>query len=653
MTSVGRDSRFFTLIWVSRLAILILMVAVSLLLDAAGTSNHRTDVRQQWQNELDEVSLNLQSTIIQNIQTVWGLAANVAVEPDIDDERFRDLASVIFQLAPQLRNIGLAPDFVIRHIFPLEGNEAALGLDLSQGSLPPAQLELLFETRQAVFSGPINLVQGGQGLAGRIPVYERDSGEFWGVVSVILDLERMYQTAGILPLKEGISFALSSSDDPQSQSGIFLGDASTDWQDPVAATVNMPGIRWTLFAEPAQGWPDHPEAPLLTRGLLIAMVLVITGVTFWLTSLMLRDREMQRRFWGLFEQAPIGIALYSKHRKTLLRSIRTFEQSFGNLASSLQFFERGFDQHGQPIPSGLGIQQRLENEVSFSGVEGYLPGPDQTLKPMMLQGLRLETHNSESVVWMITEDISEQKKADRLKNEFVSTVSHELRTPLTSISGSLGLLANNAVGQLPEKASQLANIAYRNSRQLALLINDLLDVEKLAAGKMPFVVDKYPLRQLIRECVENMEPYALDRDVRIHLGQLADVQVEVDQHRFHQAATNLLSNAIKFSPRNARVDIYTEAPEANEAHEKRVRLCIRDHGEGIAPEFQDRIFQKFSQADGSDRRASGGTGLGLAITRELMQNMKGTVDYSSTPGEGAVFWLELPLSHVAVEQALN
>ena len=136
MKTANRDSWFFILIWASRMAILVLMVTVSLLLDAASTSQHRTDVRQQWQTDLDDLSLNLQGTIIQNIQTVWGLAANVSVEPDIDDEGFRELASVIFQLAPELKNIGLAPDYVIRHIYPLEGNEAALGLDLSKGSLP-------------------------------------------------------------------------------------------------------------------------------------------------------------------------------------------------------------------------------------------------------------------------------------------------------------------------------------------------------------------------------------------------------------------------------------------------------------------------------------------------------------------------------------
>ena len=188
MKTANRDSWFFILIWASRMAILVLMVTVSLLLDAASTSQHRTDVRQQWQTDLDDLSLNLQGTIIQNIQTVWGLAANVSVEPDIDDEGFRELASVIFQLAPELKNIGLAPDYVIRHIYPLEGNEAALGLDLSKGSLPDAQMAEMLETRHAVYTGPISLIQGGQGLAGRIPIFERDSGEFWGVISVILNL---------------------------------------------------------------------------------------------------------------------------------------------------------------------------------------------------------------------------------------------------------------------------------------------------------------------------------------------------------------------------------------------------------------------------------------------------------------------------------
>lgn len=647
MRGSDRHSWFFTLIWAARIIIIVLMIGAALLLDAAGTSNHRTDVRQQWQARLDDLSLSLQSTITQNIQTVWGLAANVAVEPDINDKRFQDLASVIFQLAPELRNIGLAPDYIIRHIYPLEGNEAALGLDLTRQSLPPEKIEQLLETRRAVYAGPIDLVQGGQGLASRIPIFERDSGEFWGVISVILDLDRLFAEVGVTNLGDDTRFALSRSDDPEDSAAVFLGDAGASWQDPVTATLNMPGSRWTMFAEPTQGWPRHPESPLLTRGLLFTVVLLIAALTFWLTNLMLKDREMQRRFWGLFELAPIGIALYSTERQTLLRANQAFDQSFGNLAKSLDFFDRGFDQHGTEIPGGLRLVHRLENEISFSGVETYLPGPDQSLNPIMLHGLRLDNHDSDSVIWLITEDISEQRKADRLKSEFISTVSHELRTPLTSISGSLGLLANNAVGQLPEKASKLAHIAYRNSRQLTLLINDLLDIEKLAAGKMRFSLRDRSLPLMVEECVENLESYAREQRVSLHLHQLAEVRVHVDQQRFHQAVTNVLSNAIKFSPKEERVEIFTER------HRDSIRLCVRDHGEGIPPEFREQIFQKFSQADASDRRSTGGTGLGLAITRELMLHMGGNVDYQSTPGEGTLFWLELPIIPATVAQPVQ
>lgn len=192
--------------------------------------------------------------------------------------------------------------------------------------------------------------------------------------------------------------------------------------------MNMPGTRWTLFAEPAQGWPDHPASPADPR------TTVGHGTAGNRGHLLAYQPYAERPG----NAAPVlGSVRAGTHRHCALQQAswrpvainRAFDQSFGDLASSLQYFERGFDQHGQPIPGGLGIQRRLENDVSFSGVESYLPGPDQALKPIMLQGLRLETRDSESVVWLITEDISAQKKADRLKNEFISTVSHELRTP--------------------------------------------------------------------------------------------------------------------------------------------------------------------------------------------------------------------------------
>ena len=158
MSNDKQEQIFFSLVWLARIIVCLLTIGLALAIDSTATERHRADIRAKWQEQVDGLSLQLRASILQNTQTVWGLAANVSVQPDINETQFKRLASVIFKLAPELLNIGLAPDFVIRHIYPLQGNQAALGLDLRTQSLSREQMALLLETRRAVFNGPINLV---------------------------------------------------------------------------------------------------------------------------------------------------------------------------------------------------------------------------------------------------------------------------------------------------------------------------------------------------------------------------------------------------------------------------------------------------------------------------------------------------------------
>ena len=234
-------------------------------------------------------------------------------------------------------------------------------------------------------------------------------------------------------------------------------------------------------------------------------------------------------------------------------------------------------------------------------------------------------------------DITERKNMEQLKDEFVSTVSHELRTPLTSISGALKLMVSGALGEMPEKSRTMLDIAYKNSQRLTLLINDLLDMEKLLAGKMAFNLRKQSLHALLAQTVYENRAYGDQYQVSFQLAPVADaLHVMVDEQRFLQVMGNLLSNAAKFSPPGSRVDIRTEV-EADS-----VRISVIDYGSGIPLDFQHRLFQKFSQADASDSRQKGGTGLGLAITKELVENMNGKISVESQPGLGSCFTISLP-----------
>lgn len=237
-------------------------------------------------------------------------------------------------------------------------------------------------------------------------------------------------------------------------------------------------------------------------------------------------------------------------------------------------------------------------------------------------------------------DVTDRKRLEQMKDEFISTVSHELRTPLTSISAALGLLQGGALGPLQDNQRELIAIAHRNSHRLSLLINDLLDMEKLVAGKMSIQLQVQPLQPLIRDALEMNRAYGSERNIQLRLTRdIPAVNVAVDSQRLMQILSNLLSNAIKFSPAGATIDIdVTTIPH------HQVRISVTDRGPGIPAAFRERIFQKFAQADSSDTRQKGGTGLGLAISRELAERMQGGIGFESEEGHGSCFYLDLPLS---------
>lgn len=238
----------------------------------------------------------------------------------------------------------------------------------------------------------------------------------------------------------------------------------------------------------------------------------------------------------------------------------------------------------------------------------------------------------------VVRDITERRRMDKMKNEFVSTVSHELRTPLTSISGALGLVIGGALGEIPAQAKQMLDIAHKNSLRLALLINDLLDMDKLAAGKISFDLQAQALMPLLKHTLETVCGYGEQYQVRFELTEwVDDVQVCVDGVRLQQVLINLLSNAAKFSPQGGQVEVAVRRSNG------KVRVYVIDHGPGVPTEFHTRIFQKFSQADSSDTRQKGGTGLGLAISKEIIERMNGLVGFDSEEGQGACFYFELPV----------
>ncbi|MBU1620933.1 MAG: GAF domain-containing protein [Gammaproteobacteria bacterium] len=238
---------------------------------------------------------------------------------------------------------------------------------------------------------------------------------------------------------------------------------------------------------------------------------------------------------------------------------------------------------------------------------------------------------------VLMQDISEQKRLEQMKTDFISTVSHELRTPITAISGALDLVIHQVLGSVPEKALAMLKVASQNSKRLQLLVNDLLDMEKLSAGKMDFYLQPCDLAQECQQAITQNQPYADRFAVQLSLLNNESLMMQLDSHRLQQVLSNLLSNAIKYSKSGAEVFL------SYYLLENKIRIQVEDKGEGIPLHFQEKIFQRFAQADGSDSKARSGTGLGLAISRAIIESMGGTIDFRSVPGQGSVFYCDFPV----------
>lgn len=346
----------------------------------------------------------------------------------------------------------------------------------------------------------------------------------------------------------------------------------------------------------------------------------------------------ESRLRGLFELSPIGIALndYETGRfvdlnDALLAPTGYTREEFIAL-SYWDLTPREYE------PQEALQLDSMEKTGRYGPHEKEYIRKDGSRYPVLLNGMVVHDPSGRKLIWSIVEDISERKRMERMKSEFVSTVSHELRTPLTAISGALGLIAGGALGTLPQQAGQMVALAHKNSQRLAHLIDDLLDMEKLLAGKLRFELRTQPLMPLIDGAIRDNQTYADPYGVRLDFTERTDgVVVDVDSLRLQQVLANLFSNAAKFSPQGGVVVVRASL------RGKHVRIAVTDQGPGVPAAFRHRIFQKFSQADASDTRQRGGSGLGLAISRELMEHMGGTLSFESVEGEGATFYFELPL----------
>jgi len=294
-------------------------------------------------------------------------------------------------------------------------------------------------------------------------------------------------------------------------------------------------------------------------------------------------------------------------------------------------------------PILLGMRRREDVRIRddvFWRKDGSTVPVEYVASPLMDEG---------AIAGMVVafQDISERRRLEKMKDEFISTVSHELRTPLTSLRASLGLISSGSLDKRPEKQKQMLDVAIGNCDRLVRLVNDILDFDRVERGGMPLNREVLAIGDILRRAADVEHDAALKAQITFRFDTPAGLMVDVDQERILQVLSELVSNAIKFSPPQTIIKLSAQAAGPNkDTGQDEVCIVIDDQGRGIPQEKLDMIFERFQQGDASDSRALGGTGLGLAICRRIVQQHGGRIWAESEPGKGSRFLFTLPAGKV-------
>jgi two-component system sensor histidine kinase VicK len=277
------------------------------------------------------------------------------------------------------------------------------------------------------------------------------------------------------------------------------------------------------------------------------------------------------------------------------------------------------------------VADLVQNKVQVTSIEAYHPKGPVEITTRSING-----PNDRRLFVSVLRDASVRKQVEKAKMQSVSVVSHELRSPLTSIKGSLRLLQSGVLGKLDGKVASILDIAARNSDRLLLVVNDILDLEKMQANNLPFELTEVDLNVLLAEAVKINAGFADEHAVTFSLILSKERAMCMgDANRLMQAVTNLMSNAVKFSPRGGVVTVGIARRAGG------WRVSVRDTGPGIPEDGRKVLFKSFSQLAPVDGKTRKGTGLGLVITKNILKHHTSVIDFSSEIGVGTKFFFDI------------
>ncbi|GAB6051660.1 hypothetical protein JCM17960_04800 [Magnetospira thiophila] len=599
-----------------------------------------------------------------NIALVHGMAAIIASNPELTQTDFARLGRELIDRSKIIRNLGGAPDLVLRLMYPVAGNEAAIGLDYTKNAAQKDAALRAKEAKNMVLAGPLNLLQGGRAIIGRMPVFltlPDGSKHFWGLVSTVMSYEGLLQETGLSQPPRDIRIALRGADSLGPQGAVFYGDPALFEHPDILLDIPLPVGSWQLAV--AATTPAGDAFPLSWQYRLIGGLLtVLTAALLWLFSRWLAERERalqeQLESAALMRQATslgdMGSWRYDIRKQNMVFSPETHRIlgfSEQEPAGPNQLLARILDADRERAEQAMAAAVRGDAEYDIEYRVVRKPGTirwlrsratlirDTNGKPESLLGLVQDITNFKTIESGLISARDEAESANRSKSEFLANMSHELRTPLNAIIGLSEMMRMGIYGDLKSaKYREYVHDIQASGQHLLELINQVLDLSRIEARRTELQEEVLDLRQQAEAALHLIGRRMEDQHKTWELLIAEDFPLlRADPGGLRSMLLNLLSNAIKFTGERGHITVGARAWDNGS-----LSLWVADNGIGIPPEHVDQVTQPFQQVERAWVRSHEGTGLGLAITKSMIELHGGWLHIDSREDEGTQVTLHFP-----------